>query len=153
MFLVGKCIYGAKTACQLSWFVSEHHWRFDVVKFCFSFQIFKGKVPKMEIFPSHNALNFAPFPSHNASFWSSLKDLMPITFSSPRAQLEVVYFLISNESPYFLITNPKFQLQILCSFGDKTKSAKLNGIPENSFLCIFTITSSPGVHTFFASRE
>ena len=32
---------------------------------------------------------------------STLKALMPITFSSPRAQPEVVYFLISNESPYF----------------------------------------------------
>ena len=30
-----------------------------------------------------------------------LKALMPITFSSPRAQPEVVYFLVSNESPYF----------------------------------------------------
>ena len=26
---------------------------------------------------------------------------------------------------------------------------KLNGIPENNFLCIFIIASSPGVHTFF----
>ena len=49
----------------------------------------------------------------------------------------------------FLIANPKFQLQILCSFGDTTKSVKLNGIPENDFLCIFIIASSPGVHTFF----
>ena len=32
---------------------------------------------------------------------STLKALMPITFSSPRAQPEVVHFLISNESPYF----------------------------------------------------
>ena len=30
-----------------------------------------------------------------------LKALMPITFSSTRAQPEVVHFLISNESPYF----------------------------------------------------
>ena len=30
-----------------------------------------------------------------------LKDLMPITFSSPRAQPEVVHFFIPNESPYF----------------------------------------------------
>ena len=30
-----------------------------------------------------------------------LKALMPITFSSPRTQPEVVYFLVSNESPYF----------------------------------------------------
>ena len=31
----------------------------------------------------------------------SLKDLMLITFSSPRAQLKVVHFFILNESPYF----------------------------------------------------
>ena len=49
----------------------------------------------------------------------------------------------------FLIANPKFQLQILCSFGDISKRVKLNGIPENNFLCIFIIASSPGVHTFF----
>ena len=75
---------------------------------------------------------------------------MPITFSSPRTQPEVVYFLISNESPYLIvIANPKFKLQILCSFGDVTKNVKLNCIPENNFLCIFIIASSPGVHTFF----
>ena len=34
-------------------------------------------------------------------------------------------------------------------FGDITKSVKLIGIPENNFLCIFIIASSPGVHTFF----
>ena len=79
-----------------------------------------------------------------------LKDLMPITFSSPRAQPEVLHFLISNERSYiFLFANPKFQFQILCSFGDITKNVKLNVIPENNFLCIFIIASSPGVHTFF----
>ena len=35
------------------------------------------------------------------NFYGVLKVLMPITFSSPRAQPEVVHFLISNESPYF----------------------------------------------------
>ena len=50
--------------------------------------------------------------------------------------------------PIFLIANPKFELQIFCSFGDMTKSVKLNGIPENN-LCIFITASSPGVHTFF----
>ena len=74
---------------------------------------------------------------------------MPITFSSPRAQPEVVYFfLYQMKAPIFLIANPKVQLQILCSFGDITKSVKLNGIPENN-LCIFITASSPGVHTFF----
>ena len=47
-----------------------------------------------------------------------------------------------------LIANLKFQLQILRSFGDITKTVKLNGIPENYFLCIFIIASFPGVHTF-----
>ena len=44
----------------------------------------------------------------------------------------------------FLIANPKFQLQILCSCGDITKSVKLNGIPKNNFLCIFIIASPQG---------
>ena len=49
----------------------------------------------------------------------------------------------------FLVANPKFQLQILFSFGGIIKNVKLIGIPESSFLCIFIIASSPGVHTFF----
>ena len=48
----------------------------------------------------------------------------------PQAQPEVVYFLYQMKAHIFLIANPKFQLQILCSFGDITKSVKLNGIPE-----------------------
>ena len=47
------------------------------------------------------------------------------------------------------MANPKFQLQILCSFGDITNSVKINGKPENNFLCIFIIASFLGVHTFF----
>ena len=76
---------------------------------------------------------------------------MPITFSSPRAQPKVVYFLILDQmkAHIFLIANPKFELQIRCSFGDITKSVKFNGIPENDLLYIFIIASSPGVHTFF----
>ena len=49
----------------------------------------------------------------------------------------------------FLVANPKFQLQILCSFGYMTKNVKYIDTPENNFLCIFIIASSPGVHTFF----
>ena len=49
----------------------------------------------------------------------------------------------------FLVANPKFQLQILCSFGDMAKHGKFIGMPENNFVCIFIIASSPGVHTFF----
>ena len=47
------------------------------------------------------------------------------------------------------MSNPNFQHQILCSFGDISESVKLIGIPENNFLCIFIIASSTGVHTFF----
>ena len=43
------------------------------------------------------------------------------------------FFLYQMKAHIFLIANPKFQLQILCSFGDITKSVKLNGIPENNF--------------------
>ena len=74
---------------------------------------------------------------------------MPITFSSPRAQPEVVHFWYQMKAHIFLVANPKFQLQILCSFGDITKYVKLNGIPEKNFLCIFIIAAYPGVHTFF----
>ena len=67
---------------------------------------------------------------------------MPITFSSPRAQPEVIHFWCQMKAHVFLIVNPKFQLQILCSFGDTTQNANLNGISENNFLCVF-ITASP----------
>ena len=59
------------------------------------------------------------------------------------------FFLYQMKAHIFLVANPKFQLQILCSSGDMTKNVKLIGIPENDFLCIFIIASSPGVHTFF----
>ena len=58
------------------------------------------------------------------------------------------FFLYQMKAHIFLVANPKFQLQILCSFGDMTKNVKFIGIPENNFLCIFIIASSPGVHTF-----
>ena len=59
-----------------------------------------------------------------------LKDLMLITFSSPRAQAEVVHFFkYQMKAHIFLVANPKFQLQILCSFRDMTKNVKLIGIP------------------------
>ena len=60
-----------------------------------------------------------------------------------------IFFWYQTKAHIFLISNPKFQLQILCSFGDTTKSVKLIGIPENHFLCIFIIASFPGAHTFF----
>ena len=106
---------------------------------------------KSTFFRNQSFSNARWFYSKKCKIWKGnlYFALMLITFSSPRAQPKVVYFLISNESPYFLIANPKFQLQILFSFGDITKSVKLNGIPENNFLCIFIIASSPGVHTFF----
>ena len=34
-----------------------------------------------------------------------------------------------------------------------TKNVKSIGIPENNFLCIFILASSPGVHTFFFLRR
>ena len=59
------------------------------------------------------------------------------------------FFLFQIKAHICLVLNPKFQLQILCSFGDMTKKVKFIGIPENNFLCIFIIATSPRVHTFF----
>ena len=79
-----------------------------------------------------------------------VRDLMSITFSSPRAQPEVVHFLTSNENPYFSSCKAKISASnSFFSFGDMTKNVKLIGIPGNNFFCIFIIASSPGVHTFF----
>ena len=66
----------------------------------------------------------------------------------PKGSTGSSFLLYQMKAHIFLIANPKFQLQILCSLGVITKSVKLNGIPENN-LCIFIIASSPGVHTFF----
>ena len=59
------------------------------------------------------------------------------------------FFWYQMKAHIFLVANPKFQLQILCGFGDMTKNMKLIGIPANNFLCIFIIASPPGVHTLF----
>ena len=67
----------------------------------------------------------------------------------PRAQPEVVHFLISNESPYFFSCKSKISASNSLQFWRCNKNVKLNGIQENNFLFIFIITSSPGVHTFF----
>ena len=74
---------------------------------------------------------------------------MPITFASPRAQPEVVFFLFQMKAHIFLIANLKFHLQTPCSFGDMAENVKLIGIPINNFLCIYIIASSPGLHTLF----
>ena len=42
----------------------------------------------------------------------------------PRAQPEVVLFLVSNESPYFPHYNPKFQLQIHYTLEVKAENVK-----------------------------
>ena len=50
---------------------------------------------------------------------------------SPMAQQEVVYFFISNESPYFSNCKSKISASnSFCTLEDTTKSVKLNGIPE-----------------------
>ena len=69
------------------------------------------------------------------------------------AQPEVVHFLVSNEIPHFLITTPKFQLQIHHTFEVIPENVPIFSIPILIFLCIF-ITISPTVsHTFFAPGE
>ena len=57
---------------------------------------------------------------------SVLKALVPITFSSPRAQPEVVYFLISNESPYFSDCKSKISAPNSLQFWRYTKNGEIN---------------------------
>ena len=59
------------------------------------------------------------------------------------------FFDIKWEPKFFYLQIQNFSFKFFCSFGGMTKFVKLNGIPENNFLCTFIITSSPGVHTFF----
>ena len=55
---------------------------------------------------------------------SRFQDLILITFSSPMAQPKEVHFFDIKWKPvsFYVFVNPKFQPQILCSFGDITKN-------------------------------
>ena len=52
-----------------------------------------------------------------------------------------------------LVANPKFQLQIRFSSEYMIKNVKLIGVPENNYLCIFIIASSPRGAYFLFTLE
>ena len=62
---------------------------------------------------------------------------MPITFSSPRAQPEVVYFLISNESPYFSDCKSKISASNSLWFWRYDKKREINWYTRKKFLMYF----------------
>ena len=62
----------------------------------------------------------------SVGYLMQLKALMPITFSSPRAQPEVVYFLISNENPYFSDCKSKISASNSLKFWRYTKNGEIN---------------------------
>ena len=70
---------------------------------------------------------------------------MLITMSSPALPEEVLFFFMSNASPFYfsICKSKKIQLQICCIFGDTTQKVKFTGIPENNFVCVFITASSP----------
>ena len=74
---------------------------------------------------------------------------MATTFSSPRAQPEVVRFLVSHESTYFSHYNPKSQLQIHVTYGVTAENVAISGLPI-FILCIF-ITASSHIATYLLS--
>ena len=76
-------------------------------------------------------------------FHVCLKDLMPITFSSPRAQPEVVHFLISNESPYFSGCKSKILASNSLQFWRYDKKCKINWYTRKLFLMYFHISLIP----------
>ena len=57
-----------------------------------------------------------------------------------------MYFLVSTESPHFLIANLKFHLETPGSFGDMTDTVKFSGIPINNYQSFGIIVT---VSTFF----
>ena len=75
-----------------------------------------------------------------------LKALMPITFSSPRAQLEVI-FLVSHKNPYCLIITSNFQFQIHYSLEVTAENVRISDIPILIFLVMLTTASPLVSHT------
>ena len=101
-----------------------------------------------------------PFGCQNSSFWQM--SLSQVSLKGPYADHILIpqgstgssiFIWYQMKAHIFLIANPNFSFKFLCSFGDITKSVKLIGIPENNFLCIFIIASSPGCILSFASGE
>ena len=74
---------------------------------------------------------------------------MPITFSSPRVQPEVVLFWYQMKAHIFLIITPKFQLQVHNTLEVIAENVPISGIPIFIFLCIFITASSPVLHNCF----
>ena len=64
-----------------------------------------------------------------------------------------IFFDIKWKPIFFLLQIQNFSFKFFVFLEILQKSVKLNGIPENNFLCIFIIASSPGVHTFFCLRR
>ena len=75
-----------------------------------------------------------------------LKWYVPIAFSSPRAQSEVVLFWCQMKAHIFLIIAPNFQLQIHYTLEVIAENVPISGIPILIFLRIFIIASSPVSH-------
>ena len=80
---------------------------------------------------------------------------MPITFSSHRVrvQSEVAFFWYQMKANIFLITTPKFQLQIHCTFEVIAENVPISGIPILNFFCIFITASSPVSNICFCPRR
>ena len=67
----------------------------------------------------------------------------------PRAQPEVVHFLVSNESPYFSSCKSKISASNSLQFWRYDKKCEVSWYTRYNFLWVFIIASSPWVHTFF----
>ena len=122
--------------------------------------------------------NYNPVISLTKQTWlifiCFFKDLMPITFSSPRAQSEVVYFWYQMKAHIFLIVNSKLQLNLywhnvliignwthsqVCSIMlVKTTQYKSSGISSANLLRALEISDlppaiSPELNKFFVVLE
>ena len=72
-----------------------------------------------------------------------IKGYIPITFSPPWAQPEVINLSVSYKiKAHILILNLKFHLQIYCAFGDIAENLKFTGIPIKIISYVYFMTAS-----------
>ena len=118
-----------KYCCSVRYF-HNGTWQFDIGLDILDFVLVKWNswtwvsTPTLSLWRSvFNSYEECMKLSHRNNF---LKDLMPITFSPPSAQPEVVHFLISNESPYFSSCKPKISTSNSLQFWRYDKKCEVN---------------------------
>ena len=86
-------------------------------------------------------------------YFFKIKRYVPIAFSSPRAQPEVVLFWVSNESPYFSHYNPKISASNSIYFWSLSIAENVPISPDFDFLMHFHNSLIPSVTFLILPQE